>query len=53
MDAQIKTRNIIEAKVIRADGTVEDLGVIADSAKNEVKADESILQKIRRKLTNG
>ena len=25
MDAQIKTRNIIEAKIIRADGTVEDL----------------------------
>lgn len=28
------TRIFVEAKVIRADGTVEDLGVIADSNEN-------------------
>lgn len=28
------TRIFVEAKIIRADGSVEDLGVIADSDKN-------------------
>lgn len=28
------TRIYVEAKIIRADGTVEDLGVVADSDQN-------------------
>lgn len=45
MDANIKPRLIVEAVVIRADGTREELGVIADSQNNTVK--QSIWDKLR------
>lgn len=43
-EANIKPRLIVEAVVIRADGTREDFGVIADSNNNNVK--QTIWEKI-------
>jgi hypothetical protein len=42
---------IIEAKIIRADGTVEDLGVICDSRKE--KDNESLKDKATKLLEGG
>jgi len=46
MIAKARPRVTIEAVIIRADGTREDLGVIADSKKS------GILQKLIRKVKN-
>ncbi len=42
MEAKIRPRVIIEAVIIRADGTKEDLGVIADSREGTVQIEKKV-----------
>jgi len=51
--SKLTYRTTISAVVHRADGTVEDLGIIADSNNNTVEVDQSLLKRIWRKLKHG
>jgi hypothetical protein len=49
--ASVTAKAKISAKVTRADGTVEDLGVIADVGPDDANAVVKLLRKIKDKVS--